>query len=153
MLLLSENRFTKQILLQVPIQRTKWKIMQTQYVSRTWHSTRLVESRSKSRKSVASLTLSQIKLGQEDAEGLKSFETLESTGKAGGLTIKKFTVNAGKEQLILEFNVGASKKKEPEADSKVGSATKAKGTTANTTTANTKKSAKAGFAYDSIPQV
>jgi hypothetical protein len=83
----------------------------------------------------------------EDLEGLKSSDAVKSTGDAGGVTIKKFTVNTAKEQLILEFNIGPAKKKEGEAESKVGGKSKA-------APASTKKPARAGICpYDSIPEV
>jgi hypothetical protein len=87
-------------------------------------------------------------LNAEDAEGLKSYETMKKTGEAGGITIKKFTVNAGKEQLILEFNLGAPKKKEPDTDAKASSNSKPKAAAGSA-----KKSGKtSAFAYDSVPQ-
>ena len=58
-------------------------------------------------------------------------------------------MNSGKEQLILEFNVGAPKKKESDTDVKAVSAAKSK-----PAAANSKKSAKAStFAYDNVSQV
>jgi hypothetical protein len=80
---------------------------------------------------------------------LKSSDAIKSTGDAGGVAIKKFTVNAAKEQLILEFNIGAAKKKEGEPESKASAGGKAKDAPANT-----KKTARAGFCpYDNVPAV
>ena len=91
----------------------------------------------------------QIKLLAEDLDGLKSSDAVKSTGDAGGVTIKKFTVNAAKEQLILEFNIGSAKKKEGEPESKASAGGKAKAAPAST-----KKPARAGVCpYDSIPEV
>jgi hypothetical protein len=79
---------------------------------------------------------------------LKSSDALKCTGDAGGVAIKKFTVNSAKEQLILEFNVGPAKKKEGESESKASTGGKAKAAPVNT-----KKPARAGSCpYDSIPQ-
>ena len=82
---------------------------------------------------------------------MKSSDAVKSTGDAGGVAIKKFTVNAAKEQLILEFNIGAAKKKEGEPESKASAGGKAKAAPAPS---NTKKPARAGSCpYDSIPDV
>ncbi len=80
---------------------------------------------------------------------MKSSDAVKSTGEAGGVAIKKFTVNAAKEQLILEFNIGSAKKKEGEPESKASAGGKAKAAPANE-----KKPARAGTCpYDSIPEV
>jgi hypothetical protein len=99
----------------------------------------------------------QLKLGEEDAAEMKSFDCVKSTGEAGGVMIKKFTVNSAKEQLILEYNVGASKRKEagPESNSipVAKSAAKDPSVSKGGTGKSASGSASQKLCYDSVPQV
>ena len=88
--------------------------------------------------------VSKVKLNEDDAEDFKSFQVLKSTAEVGGVTVKKLSVNIAKEQLVLEFSVGAPKKQETQEESK----------TAIKAILATKSSVKAaGLGYDSVQQV
>jgi len=89
--------------------------------------------------------LNSLKLCDADKASLSSFESATASD-IGGVTLKKFSCNAGKQQIIIEYALGAAKKaSEPEQTQAKAAQPKnaAKGKTAISQPSS----------YESVPQV